>query len=64
MVPHTLIESQGKDVLVQYACPKGKNDRKRWGRQLTIHTDGFSIKLDGRAINSIKSVLEKAGELN
>lgn len=62
--PHELVKSHGKGVKIYYACPKDYNDRKRWGREMSIQGDGFTIKLGGRAINSIKSVLEQAGELS
>ena len=62
--PHKLIASQGTGIKVQYACPTDANDLKRWGREMSIAGEGFSVKLDGRAINSIKSVLTKAGELD
>ena len=63
-VPCKLVQSTGDKVRVQYACPKNNNDRKRWGREMAIVTDSVTLKLDGRGINAIKSVLEKAGELS
>ena len=58
-----LCKSKGSNVLVTYGCPVRDNDYKRWGREMSITLDNVSIKLDGRAINSIKSVLRKAGEI-
>ena len=62
--PHTLVNSQGNGIKVRYAAPTNPNDLKRWGKELTIVGPSFSIRLDGRAIRSIKKVLEKAGELS
>lgn len=46
-----------------YCRPKGKNDLKRHGRQLTLIGDNFSVTLDGTQINTIKSILAEAGEI-
>ena len=61
--PHKLIASSGKGIVIQYACPKDPIDLKRWGKEMNIVGPGFSVTLDGRGIRSIKSVLERAGEL-
>lgn len=61
--PHFLAKSGGDDVRVYYARPKNENAQKRWGREMAIEGNGFAIKLDGRGINAIKSVLRKAGEI-
>ena len=62
--PHMLLSSNGKKARVTYATPINQNDKKRWGREMSINFDNFSIKLDGRVINSIKSVLKQAGEIS
>ena len=63
--PHKLIKSYGKNCRVYYSCPKSTTDKKRWGREMEIiTTDNTRIELDGRAINAIKSVLKRAGELD
>jgi hypothetical protein len=62
-VAHRTVSSQGKGVNVKYACPKDPNDQRRWGKELKIVGENYSITLDGRGINAIKSVLERAGEL-
>ena len=48
---------------VLYKRPKTRNDLKRNGRSLTIKTDAYSLVLNGSQINSLKRVLEEAGEV-
>jgi hypothetical protein len=62
-VPHKLFKSQGDKVKVTYAAPTNSNDLQRWGREMAITLDNVQVKLDGKAINSIKSVLRQAGEI-
>lgn len=62
-VPMKMVASTGKKVRVTYACPESKNDLKRWGKEMTIKNDNFSVTLNGKAINSIKKVLVEAGEI-
>jgi hypothetical protein len=62
-VPHKTVSSQGKGVNVKYKCPKDANDKRRWGKELTIVGENYAITLDGRGINAIKSVLERANEI-
>ena len=61
--PHKLIHSNGDRVFVTYAIPENQNDLKRWGKEMVINFENFKVRLDGRAINSIKSVLKQAGEI-
>lgn len=61
--PHYLAKSKGENVRVEYACPYSYNDEKRWGREMAISLGNVTVRLDGRAINSIKSVLRQAGEI-
>ena len=61
--PHFLAKSNGNDIQVIYARPKEEKDEKRWGREMCINGKDFSIKLNGRGINAIKSVLRKVGEI-
>jgi hypothetical protein len=58
------IRSNGDNVVIRYSKPTNKNDLKRWGKELQITGENFTIKLNGHAIRSIKAVLEKAGELD
>lgn len=62
-VPHTLAKSRGSNCIVTYGCPTYSNDEKRWGRELAITTDQFVLRLNGKGINAIKSVLRKVGEI-
>lgn len=55
--------SEGKKSQIVYFTPKNKNDLKRWGREMIIHHPHGSVKLDGRTINSIKTILSKSGEI-
>ena len=57
-----LINVRGKTGF-QYRCPTDSNDRKREGRYLKISTDEFSVKLNGTQLNTIKRILEEAGEI-
>jgi len=60
---HTMIANRGRNVKVEYASPKDNNDYKRWGREMSITIGATTMRLNGRAINAVKSVLEKAGEV-
>lgn len=62
--PHVLCKSAGKNVRVTYGRPKNSNDEKRWGREMSISLDNVTVRLNGKAINSIKSVLREAGEID
>lgn len=60
---YDLYESKGEKVRVYYARPSNRNDEKRWGKEMSIFLDNVTLRLDGRAIQSIKSVLRAAGEI-
>ena len=63
MLGITLINVKNKGYSVQYSCPNDINDLKREGRKLTIGNKQCSFTLNGTQINTIKKVLEEAGEI-
>jgi len=62
-VPHDLYQSCGEKCRVTYARPSNHNDEKRWGKEMAISFDNVQLVLNGKAIQSIKSVLRAAGEI-
>ncbi len=64
VAPKAIRKNNGSKTVVKYIKPKYSNDLKRWGRYMAVITDGEKIVLDGRAINAIKSVLKKSGEIH
>ena len=57
--------SDGKkpDTRFSYRRPKTSGGLKRYGRIFEINTDQFTVVLNGAQINSIKKILEEAGEV-
>jgi len=55
--------NKGGGTFLYYSRPINKNDFKRYGKFLQIESNGFSIKLNGRQINSIKNALKNVGEI-
>ena len=63
-VSHKVYKSRGKNVKVTYKRPSRLNDEKRWGKEMTIALDNVNLTINGRAIQSIKTVLRAAGEID
>lgn len=63
-VSRDVYKSAGTNVKVTYSRPSKWNDEKRWGKEMTIALDNVNLTLNGRAIQSIKTVLRAAGEID
>ena len=59
----TWINVHNKGYSICYSRPDNPNDLKREGRSLKISTKTASFTLNGAQINTIKKVLQKAGEI-
>jgi hypothetical protein len=62
--PKAIRKNIGRKTVIRYMKPKYSNDLKRWGRSMVVNNGEQQIILDGRAINAIKSVLKKSGEIH
>jgi hypothetical protein len=56
-------KNSGEKTVVSYCRPKNSNDLKRDGRVLSITSNGFSVKLNGTQIRSLRKVLAEVGEI-
>ena len=55
--------SNGEDCRVTYIRPRGYNDLKRIGKELTIKVGNATMVLNGKHLRSIKKVLAEVGEI-
>lgn len=55
--------NEGENTRITYCRPKGNNDLKRIGRELSISIGNVTMRLNGKHIRSIKSVLSEVGEI-
>ena len=53
-----LLKNNGSDTKIIYSIPISHNDLKRNGRKMTIKKSDCSIVLNGREINTVKSILK------
>jgi hypothetical protein len=60
---YVMAHSSGKDTKVTYCRPKGSNDLKRIGRELSISVGNVTMRLNGKHLRSIKKVLAEVGEI-
>ena len=63
-VAHDVYKNYGTNVRITYRRPSKLNDEKRWGKEMAIALDNVKVTLNGRAIQSIKTVLKAAGEID
>lgn len=59
----TCVHVRNKNYTMYYTCPKGKQERKKWGRSLKIKIQNASFTLNGTQINTLKKILKAAGEI-
>lgn len=55
--------NKGNNTHVSYYKPVNKNDFKRHGKFMVIESKGFTVRLNGSQINTIKKALRDVGEI-
>ena len=56
----TVGNSTNSKTIVRFVCPRNKTDRIAFGQELLIDTGKASLRLNGKQIRSLRTVLNQA----